>query len=216
MRRENEDDLKQFFRCGGDPRAPGPGGIEPAAGAFRSIRSGRSRRTIERWMPMPGCAWRVRSRSGSGGRSHFFGSLGLPEPETGRRIDRQRIRTLERSPSMGRSRPISRLRDEGIRVAVVSNSDGSVRESLSRAGFDGLFEFVWTVTRSGSPSPTLRSSFMPWDGSGRPFGGLVRGRFDLSRRRRGNRRRVGGVRADRSLGPDPGALAPDRVGSPAS
>jgi putative hydrolase of the HAD superfamily len=48
---------------------------------------------------------------------------------------------------------ISRLRRGGIRIAVVSNSDGSVRESLSRAGFDGLFEFVVDSHEVGLAKP---------------------------------------------------------------
>ena len=38
-------------------------------------------------------------------------------------------------------------------MAVVSNSDGSVRESLGRAGFDGLFEFVVDSHEVGASKP---------------------------------------------------------------
>lgn len=45
-------------------------------------------------------------------------------------------------PIGGARRAVQGIRARGCRVAVVSNSDGSVAESLRIAGFDGLFEEV--------------------------------------------------------------------------
>jgi len=85
-------------------------------------------------------------------QSHFFDSLGLTEPEIGAELTSNGYGLWSMAID-GTVEAISRLRDEGIRVAVVSNSDGSVRESLSRAGFDGLFEFVLDSHEVGLSKP---------------------------------------------------------------
>ncbi|MGZ5384928.1 MAG: HAD family hydrolase, partial [Acidimicrobiia bacterium] len=85
-------------------------------------------------------------------QNHFFASLGLAEPETGAELTSNGY-GLWTTAIDGTVEAISRLRKEGIRVAVVSNSDGSVRESLSRAGFDGLFEFVVDSHEVGLAKP---------------------------------------------------------------
>ncbi|HYJ24380.1 MAG TPA: HAD-IA family hydrolase [Acidimicrobiia bacterium] len=48
---------------------------------------------------------------------------------------------------------IEQLRDSGVRVAVVSNSDGSVRGSLGKAGLLDLFEFVIDSHEVGVSKP---------------------------------------------------------------
>lgn len=48
---------------------------------------------------------------------------------------------------------IGRLTGQGVRVAVVSNSDGSVRDSLGRAGLLDLFEFVIDSHEVGVSKP---------------------------------------------------------------
>lgn len=45
-------------------------------------------------------------------------------------------------PIPGAREAVRRLRATGYRVAVVSNSDGTVAASLDRAGFGGLFEVI--------------------------------------------------------------------------
>jgi FMN phosphatase YigB (HAD superfamily) len=85
-------------------------------------------------------------------QNHFFAGLGLAEPETGAELTSNGF-GLWSAAIEGTVGAISRLRRGGIRVAVVSNSDGSVRESLSRAGFDGLFEFVVDSHEVGLAKP---------------------------------------------------------------
>jgi putative hydrolase of the HAD superfamily len=85
-------------------------------------------------------------------QSHFFAHLGLVEPETGAELTSNGY-GLWSAAIDGTIEAISRLRRGGIRVAVVSNSDGSVRESLSRAGFDGLFEFIVDSHEVGLAKP---------------------------------------------------------------
>lgn len=71
----------------------------------------------------------------------YFGRLGHPEPRAaGPAL--QRGFGIWTWPIPGVVEAVGRLADSGVRVAVVSNSDGSVEESLTRAGYDGLFEFV--------------------------------------------------------------------------
>lgn len=48
---------------------------------------------------------------------------------------------------------IRRISEAGIRVAVISNSDGSVSESLERAGFGGMFEAVVDSAIVGAAKP---------------------------------------------------------------
>jgi putative hydrolase of the HAD superfamily len=85
-------------------------------------------------------------------QSRFFAALGLADPETGAELTSNGY-GLWTAAIDGTVEAISRLRRGGIRVAVVSNSDGSVRESLSRAGFDGLFEFVVDSHEVGLTKP---------------------------------------------------------------
>ena len=53
----------------------------------------------------------------------------------------------------GAGAAVERLRDSGVRVAVVSNSDGSVRGSLEKAGLIDLFEFVIDSHEVGVAKP---------------------------------------------------------------
>ena len=85
-------------------------------------------------------------------QSRFFAGLGLAEPEIGAELTSNGY-GLWSAAIDGTVDAISRLRRGGIRIAVVSNSDGSVRDSLSRAGFDGLFEFVVDSHEVGLAKP---------------------------------------------------------------
>jgi putative hydrolase of the HAD superfamily len=85
-------------------------------------------------------------------QSRFFADLGLAEPETGGELTSNGY-GIWTAAIDGTVQAITRLRRGGIRVAVVSNSDGSVRDSLSRAGFDGLFEFVVDSQEIGLAKP---------------------------------------------------------------
>jgi FMN phosphatase YigB (HAD superfamily) len=85
-------------------------------------------------------------------QDHFFAGLGLPEPDTGAQLTSNGF-GLWTAAIEGTIAAVSRLRTEGIRLAVVSNSDGSVRESLSRAGFHDLFEFVVDSHEVGLAKP---------------------------------------------------------------
>jgi HAD superfamily hydrolase (TIGR01509 family) len=70
--------------------------------------------------------------------------------------------TLERGfglwnhPLDGVGKAIELLRGSGVRVAVVSNSDGSVRGSLGKAGLLDLFEFVIDSHEAGVSKPDPR------------------------------------------------------------
>jgi putative hydrolase of the HAD superfamily len=82
----------------------------------------------------------------------YFGLLGVAEPHlAGERIDRGY--GLWHHPLAGVAKAIEALRRNGIRVAVVSNSDGSVTESLARAGLADLFEFVIDSHEVGVSKP---------------------------------------------------------------
>jgi FMN phosphatase YigB (HAD superfamily) len=85
-------------------------------------------------------------------QGHFFAGIGLPEPDTGAELTSSGY-GLWTAAIEGTVEAISRLRSGGIRIAVVSNSDGSVRASLARAGFDGLFEFVVDSHEVGLAKP---------------------------------------------------------------
>lgn len=89
-------------------------------------------------------------------QGHFFAGLGLSEPDTGAGLTSNGY-GLWNAAIEGAVEAVARLRTEGIRVAVVSNSDGSVRDSLVRAGFDGLFEFVVDSHEVGlnKPDPAI-------------------------------------------------------------
>ncbi len=74
-------------------------------------------------------------------QQHYFSALGVPDPESaGERINNGY--GLWFQAIAGALEAVRDLRRAGVRVGVVSNSDGSVTDSLSRAGFDGLFEMV--------------------------------------------------------------------------
>ena len=85
-------------------------------------------------------------------QSHYFAGLGLADADNGAELTSNGY-GLWSAAIDGTVEAISQLRIGGIRVAVVSNSDGSVRESLSRAGFDGLFEFVVDSHEVGLAKP---------------------------------------------------------------
>jgi putative hydrolase of the HAD superfamily len=85
-------------------------------------------------------------------QGHFFTGVGIPEPDLGAELTNNGY-GLWNIAIEGTVEAVSRLRMAGIRVAVVSNSDGSVRESLSAAGFDGLFEFVLDSHEVGLTKP---------------------------------------------------------------
>lgn len=82
----------------------------------------------------------------------YFGRLGHPEPAAaGPAI--QRGYGIWTWPIPGVIDAVRRLASGGVRVAVVSNSDGSVEESLRQAGFDGMFEFVIDSALVGVKKP---------------------------------------------------------------
>ncbi len=85
-------------------------------------------------------------------QAHYFGGIGLAEPELGSRLTNNGY-GLWTSAIEGTIDAVRELKEMGLRLAVVSNSDGSVRESLSRAGFDGLFEFVLDSHEVGLSKP---------------------------------------------------------------
>lgn len=71
----------------------------------------------------------------------YFTLLEVPDPHlAGERIGRGY--GLWKHPIAGVAETVSELRQRGVRVAVVSNSDGSVTESLAAAGLADEFEFV--------------------------------------------------------------------------
>lgn len=85
----------------------------------------------------------------------YFALLGVPDPHlAGDRIARGY--GLWNLPIDGVGDAIEGLRSKGVRVAVVSNSDGSVTESLSRAGLADLFEFVIDSHHVGVSKPDPR------------------------------------------------------------
>jgi putative hydrolase of the HAD superfamily len=82
----------------------------------------------------------------------YFTLLEVTDPHlAGDRI--QRGYALWNHPLDGVAAAIARLTHEGIRVAVVSNSDGTVRASLGRAGLLDLFEFVIDSHEAGVSKP---------------------------------------------------------------
>lgn len=82
----------------------------------------------------------------------YFSLLGVPEPKrAGDRIERGY--GLWNHPLDGVTEAIVDLRRQGIRVAVVSNSDGSVGSSLERAGLADMFEFVIDSHQVGISKP---------------------------------------------------------------
>jgi HAD superfamily hydrolase (TIGR01509 family) len=85
-------------------------------------------------------------------QEHYFGGIGLAEPELGADLTKNGF-GIWNAPIDGTIDAVHELKASGIRVAVVSNSDGSVRESLSRAGFGDLFEFVIDSQEVGVSKP---------------------------------------------------------------
>ena len=85
-------------------------------------------------------------------QASFFGGLGLADPDSGAGLTNNGY-GIWTAAIEGAVDAVIRLRAEGIRTAVISNSDGSVRESLSNAGFDGLFEFVMDSHEVGVSKP---------------------------------------------------------------
>lgn len=71
----------------------------------------------------------------------YFERLGHPDPvSAGPAIDRGYMLWSWAIPDVIEA--MNAIRGMGVRVSVVSNSDGSVAESLRLAGFDGVFEDV--------------------------------------------------------------------------
>ena len=83
---------------------------------------------------------------------HYFTTLGVPSPsEAGPRIRfGHGIWTL---PLPGVEAGVSRILEQGLRCAVISNSDGSIRASLQEAGLSHLFEFVIDSAEVGFKKP---------------------------------------------------------------
>ena len=82
----------------------------------------------------------------------YFRRLGHPEPAgAGGLIDRGR--NLWHWLLPGVAETLDALERRGIRVGVISNSDGSVAESLRRAGIGDRFEFVLGSTVVGWAKP---------------------------------------------------------------
>ncbi len=82
----------------------------------------------------------------------YFTILEVAEPHlAGERIDRGF--GLWSLPLEGVALTLDQLREEGVRVAVVSNSDGSVRSALGRAGLLERFEFVIDSHEVGVAKP---------------------------------------------------------------
>jgi FMN phosphatase YigB (HAD superfamily) len=62
-------------------------------------------------------------------------------------------RNMWSHPIPGARQTVLKLRERGYRVAVVSNSDGTVAEALEIAGFGGLFELVIDSSDVGISKP---------------------------------------------------------------
>jgi HAD superfamily hydrolase (TIGR01662 family) len=88
-------------------------------------------------------------------QEHFFGGLGHPEPGRGAALTNDGY-GLWSMPITGALSAIEELTAMGVRLAVVSNSDGSVRESLRQAGFGEAFEFVIDSHEIGVAKPDPR------------------------------------------------------------
>jgi HAD superfamily hydrolase (TIGR01509 family) len=89
----------------------------------------------------------------------YFERLGVPDPAAaGRELDGGfGLWTLAIDGTIAALTELSAM---GIRLGVVSNSDGSVRASLSAAGFDGLLEVVLDSAEEGvkKPDPAIFTS----------------------------------------------------------
>jgi len=85
----------------------------------------------------------------------YYTILGVVDPHlAGERTDRGF--GLWSLPIEGVEATIDHLKAAGVRVAVVSNSDGSVRGALGRAGLLELFEFVIDSHEVGVSKPDPR------------------------------------------------------------
>jgi HAD superfamily hydrolase (TIGR01509 family) len=85
----------------------------------------------------------------------YFTILEVADPHlAGERLERGY--GLWNHPLDGVGSAIENLRGSGVRVAVVSNSDGSVRGSLETAGLLDLFEFVIDSHEAGFSKPDPR------------------------------------------------------------
>ncbi|HUO45966.1 MAG TPA: HAD family hydrolase [Acidimicrobiia bacterium] len=85
-------------------------------------------------------------------QERYFGSLGVNRPElAGAKVDNGY--GMWHLPIGGTREALAELREMGIRTAVVSNSDGSVRQSLTQAGFQPLIEFVIDSHEAGVSKP---------------------------------------------------------------
>lgn len=82
----------------------------------------------------------------------YFTLLGVPDPHlAGERIDRGY--GLWKHPLDDVAETLSKLRQHEVRMAVVSNSDGSVTESLATAGLADQFEFIIDSHEIGVSKP---------------------------------------------------------------
>ncbi|MDH4117096.1 MAG: HAD family hydrolase [Acidimicrobiia bacterium] len=89
----------------------------------------------------------------------YFDRLGHPAPvEAGPVIDRGRGLWTLAIP--GTIEALERLNRAGVRMGVVSNSDGSVEESLREAGLIRFFEIVIDSAVVGSAKPESRIFLM--------------------------------------------------------
>ena len=83
---------------------------------------------------------------------HYFTTLQVPSPsEAGPRI--RFGHGMWSLPIPGVGAGVSLLLDQGVRCAVISNSDGSIRASLQDAGLSHLFEFVIDSSEVGCRKP---------------------------------------------------------------
>lgn len=85
-------------------------------------------------------------------QEQFFRSLGLADPIAAGPLINNGY-GLWFWPIPGVRSALDELLAMSVRMAVVSNSDGSVRQSLTDAGFDGVFEFVIDSQEVGVAKP---------------------------------------------------------------
>jgi HAD superfamily hydrolase (TIGR01509 family) len=85
-------------------------------------------------------------------QERYYGFVGHPDPSTaGPALDNGR--GLWSHPIPGVREAIRQISRSDFRVAVISNSDGSVTESLVRAGFVDLFEVILDSAVVGAAKP---------------------------------------------------------------
>jgi putative hydrolase of the HAD superfamily len=85
-------------------------------------------------------------------QEHYFTGLGYPQPAQGALLTNDGY-GLWSAAIPGTALALDVLRESGVRLAVVSNSDGSVRGSLERAGLLDRFEFVVDSYEVGVAKP---------------------------------------------------------------